>query len=59
VAERRRKNQCFHCNDQYSYGNQEQYKQLFIIEVIAEEHTETTSEDDPTISLHALTGIHP
>jgi hypothetical protein len=57
VAERRRKNQCFHCNDQYSYGHKEQCNQLFIIEVVVKEFTATPMEDDPTISLHALTRI--
>jgi hypothetical protein len=57
VADRRRKNQCFHCNEQYSLGHKEQCKQLFIIEVIAEDGEATQTIDNPTISLHALTGI--
>jgi hypothetical protein len=59
VAERRRKNQCFHCNNLYSYDHKEQCKQLFIIEVIVEECTAAPIEADLTISLHTLTGIQP
>jgi hypothetical protein len=59
VAERHHKNQCFHCNEQYVYDHMEQCKQLFTIEVITEEGMAQLTADDPTISLHVLTGIQP
>jgi hypothetical protein len=59
VAKHRHENQCFHCNDQYVHNHKEHCKQLFTIEVIANEPPVQTLEDDPTISLHTLTGIQP
>jgi hypothetical protein len=59
VAERYRKNQCFHCNDQYIHNHKEQCRQLFMIKVIADEPPEQPSKADLTVSLHALTGIQP
>jgi hypothetical protein len=55
IADRRTKGQCFHCNDQFTNGHRQICKQLFIIEVLFEEKEQ--SLEDPTISLHALTGI--
>jgi hypothetical protein len=49
------KGQCFHCNDQFTNGHKQICKQLFIIEVLFEEEDQPC--EDPTISLHALTGI--
>jgi hypothetical protein len=59
VAEHRRKNQCFHCNDQYVYDHKELSKHLFTIEVVVDEPPVQPAEDDPAIALHALTGIRP
>jgi 23S rRNA-/tRNA-specific pseudouridylate synthase len=59
VAKHRHENQCFHCNDQYVHNHKKHCKQLFTIEVIANEPPVQTLEDDPTISLHTLTGIQP
>jgi hypothetical protein len=54
IVECRAKGQCFHCNELFTNGHKQLCKQLFIIEVFDEEEQ---PYDDPTISLHALTGI--
>jgi hypothetical protein len=59
VAKCHHENQCFQCNDQYVHDHKEQCKQLFMIESITNEPPVQTSEDNLTISLHALTGIQP
>jgi hypothetical protein len=57
VAKCHRKNQCFHCNDQYIHSHKEQCKQLFTIEVITDEPLVQPFEADSTISLHTIIGI--
>jgi hypothetical protein len=60
IAQRRKDNKCFKCEELFTSGHREHRKQLFIIEVVDEE-TEGLSPDDGelTISIHALTGIQP
>jgi hypothetical protein len=49
---------CFHCDDLFTQGHKQVYKQLFNIEVVDEDDSPQTEEaDDATISIHALTGI--
>jgi hypothetical protein len=62
IAQRHKDNKCFHCDEFFTNVHKQQCKQLFVIEVLdAEEkeadHGPTTTE--PTISISALTGIHP
>jgi hypothetical protein len=62
IAQRHKDNKCFHCDEFFTNGHKQQCKQLFVIEMFdaAEEdadHGPTTNE--PTISISALTGIHP
>jgi hypothetical protein len=60
IAQRRKDGKCFHCDDLFSNGHRFVRKQLFVIEVIATDELEqTTDAMDPTISLHMLTDIHP
>jgi hypothetical protein len=62
IAQRRKDNKCFHCDEFFTNGHKQECKQLFVIEVLNTEeeeadHGPTTTE--PTISISALTGIHP
>jgi hypothetical protein len=62
IAQRRKNNKCFHCDEFFTNGHKQQCKQLFVIEVLdvdeeEVDHGPTTNE--PTISISALTGIHP
>jgi hypothetical protein len=62
IAEQKKTDQCFHCNDLYVHGHREVCKHLFIIEVLGDDEVDqhlTTEAGDPTISIHALTGIRP
>jgi hypothetical protein len=61
IAQWRKDGKCFHCNDLFVQGHKKQCKQLFVIEVLVEEcdNDHTPEGTDPTISLHALTGIQP
>jgi hypothetical protein len=55
IVDRRTKGQCFHCNDQFTNGHRQSCKQLFAVAVLFEEEDHPC--EDPTISLHVLTGI--
>jgi hypothetical protein len=57
IAQRRKDGQCFHCDEHFTHG----HKQLFCIEVMEEEEGAECAGDpiDPTISIHALSGIQP
>jgi hypothetical protein len=60
IAEHRIKGTCFRCNKKYTPGHRKECKQLFVIEVLSDDYKqEEESLTDPTISLHALTGIQP
>jgi hypothetical protein len=61
IAQRRKDGKCFHCNDMFVQGHKNQCKQLFVIEVVADDTDGEPRADSakPTISLHALTGIQP
>jgi hypothetical protein len=53
------KDQCFHCDDNFTPGHKEVCKRLFVIEVIddGEDPTSVDETGAPTISLQALTGL--
>jgi hypothetical protein len=61
IAERRKTVQCFHCDDAFTTGHKKVCEQLFIIEAIYDEPEALAfhADTDPTISIHALTGIQP
>jgi hypothetical protein len=61
IAQRRKENKCFHCDEAFASGHKQHCKQLFVIEVVAEtiEEDEPLEPDEPTISLHALTEVQP
>jgi hypothetical protein len=52
IVDRRVQGLCFHCDEKSIPSYREECKRLFIIEVASD-------PTDPTISLHALTGIQP
>jgi hypothetical protein len=49
---------CFRCDEKFVPGHREECKRLFIIEVVSDDEVDG-NPTDPTISLHALTGIQP
>jgi hypothetical protein len=53
IADRHAKGLCFRCDDKFVPGHKEECMMLFIIEVIGDEE----EDEDPTISVHALTKI--
>jgi hypothetical protein len=60
IADHRIKGLCFHCDEKFEPGHGEECKCLFIIEVLIDDDTPPPPTDgDPTISIHALTGIQP
>jgi hypothetical protein len=59
IAQRRKDGQCFHCDEFFTHGHKKVCKQLFSIEVLDEVMEPPTDASDPTISIHALTWIHP
>jgi hypothetical protein len=61
IAERRLMELCFRCNEKFTTGHRKECKQLFVIEVLCDDYEQASDESltDPTISLHALTGIQP
>jgi hypothetical protein len=61
IAQRHKDGQCFHCDNFFTNEHKLVCKQLFSIEVVDDEDTRETPADaaDPTISIHALTGISP
>jgi hypothetical protein len=61
VAQRRKEGKCFHCDEFFIHGHKEHYKCLFNIEVVSDEEcvSDPSNGGEPTISIHALTGIQP
>jgi hypothetical protein len=61
IAQHRKENRCFHCNDFYTNSHRDVCKRLLPIEVVHDTDEEEAPGDpaEPTISLHALTGIQP
>jgi hypothetical protein len=60
IADHRIKGLCFRCDEKFVPGHREECKRLFIIEVLIDDDTPPPPADgDPTISIHALTGIQP
>jgi hypothetical protein len=59
IAQRRKDDKCFKCNELFTPGHRQQCKQ-FIIEVMDDEEDDGLSPlRGVTISIHALTGIQP
>jgi hypothetical protein len=61
VAERHNDGKCFHCDEFFIHGHKEHCKCLFSIEVVFDEEcvSDPSNGGEPTISIHALTGIQP
>jgi hypothetical protein len=61
VAQRRKDDKCFHCDEFFVHGHKEHCKHLFNIEVVFDEECvgDPSNGGEPTISIHALTGIQP
>jgi hypothetical protein len=60
IAERRHKGQCFHCDDLFTNAHRDVCKQLFVIELFDDtDECASGAPKEPTISLHALSGIQP
>jgi hypothetical protein len=61
IAQQRKDNMCFHCDELFTQGHKQQCKQLFVIEVLGDDdETDPPPLDTkPTISIAALTGIQP
>jgi hypothetical protein len=62
IAQRRKENKCFHCEELFTPGHKQHCKQLFVMEVLQEDDDGREQElysDEPTISIAALTGIQP
>jgi hypothetical protein len=60
IAERRKDGRCFHCDEPFIDGHKLVCRQLFSIELIHDDEQPVVNEDaNPTIFIHALTGIAP
>jgi hypothetical protein len=61
IVQHHKDGKCVKCDELFMPGHCEQCKQLFIIELVDEEEAEglSPSDGEPTISIHALTGIQP
>ncbi|MEJ2003071.1 MAG: retropepsin-like aspartic protease [Maritimibacter sp.] len=60
IAQRRKDGKCFCCDEFFTNGHKAVCKQLFSIEVLDDDVDETPPDStEPTISIHALTGIQP
>jgi hypothetical protein len=61
IADRRIKGLCFRCDEKFMSSHCEDCKRLFIIEVLIDDDDKIPppADGDPTISIHALTGIQP
>jgi hypothetical protein len=61
IAQRRKDNRCFHCDELFTQGHKQQCKQLFVIEMLGDddETNPPPLDTEPTISIAALTGIQP
>jgi hypothetical protein len=62
IAQRRKDNKCFHCDELFTPGHKQHCKQLFVMEVIQDDDDSGDQglySAEPTISIAALTGIQP
>ena len=64
MAERRRQNLCFNCNEKYSRGHNRFCKRIFFLDGVEIDATDdsaaagdTGEADAPTFSLHAIAGV--
>jgi hypothetical protein len=58
IAQRRKDDKCFKCDELFTPGHRQQCKQIFFIEVVDEElEGLSLGDSEPTISIHALTSI--
>ncbi|WVZ70933.1 hypothetical protein U9M48_019562 [Paspalum notatum var. saurae] len=61
MAQRRVAGLCYNCDEKFTYGHK--CKKLFSLEIVPEddpvepEQEQAQSEEEPLISLHAITGI--
>jgi hypothetical protein len=59
IAQRRKDNKCFHCDEFFTPGHKQHCKQLFVMEVIQDDDDggdQGLYNAEPTISIAALTG---
>jgi hypothetical protein len=61
IAQRHKGGKCFKCDELFTPDHRKHCKQLFTIEIMDEEEANGLHPmtEEPTISLHALTGIQP
>jgi hypothetical protein len=61
IAQRRKDGKCFHYDEFFVHGHKEHCKRLFSIEAVFNEECvgDPSNGGEPTISIHALTGIQP
>jgi hypothetical protein len=61
IAQRRKDGKCFHCDEFFVHRHKEHCKRLFSIEAVFDEECvgDPSNGGEPTISIHALTGIQP
>jgi hypothetical protein len=60
IVQQLKDGKCFHCDEFFTNDHKPICRQLFIIEVVAEEELDGQADTaEPTISLHAITGIQP
>jgi hypothetical protein len=59
MAQRRKDDKCFKCNELFTLGHQQHCKQILVIKVVDDDEADdsTMTDGEPTISLHALIGI--
>jgi hypothetical protein len=62
MEERRRLGLCFNCNEKFGHGHNRVCERIFLIDLApADDETDTSVEaltdDEPQISVHAITGI--
>jgi hypothetical protein len=57
IAQRHTDNKCFHCDELFTNGHKLICKQHFSIEVVDADADTATEGAEPTISIHAVTGI--
>jgi hypothetical protein len=59
IAQHRKDDKCFHCDEFFVHRHKEHCKHLFNIEAVFDEECvdDPSNCGEPTISIHALTGI--
>ncbi|KAK3136157.1 hypothetical protein QOZ80_5BG0428960 [Eleusine coracana subsp. coracana] len=57
MEERRRKDQCFNCDEKYVCGHNKVCKRLFLLELMDYDTEFPDQDDEPHISISAITGV--